>query len=151
MSREATSLSSELDTERYGRKRSRLPSRWRGALIIAGALAVGGVATWLAYENFGTAPIDTERVGFTDLPANAVRLTFTVTREHPDRPAVCIVRAQDVAGNESGRREVLIPPGSAQTSISTVIQNARPPVTADVFGCSYQVPAYLSTGTRPTG
>jgi uncharacterized protein DUF4307 len=151
LSREATSHSSELDTERYGRKQPRLSRRWRGVLIIAGALAVGGVATWLAYENFGTAPIDTERVGFADLPANAMRLTFTVTRDQPDRPAVCIVRAQDVAGNESGRREVLISPGGPQTAISTVIQNARPPVTADVFGCSYQVPVYLSTGTRPTG
>ena len=151
MSSQVSAPSRDLDTERYGRKPARLPRRWRGALIVAGAIAVGGVATWLAYVNFGTAPIDTERVGFADLPHNAMRLTFTVTREHPDQPAVCIVDAQDVAGNESGRREVLVPPGGPQTTISAVIQNARPPVTADIFGCSYQVPAYLSTDVRPTG
>ena len=136
-----TSLGSDMDTERYGRKQARLSKRWRGVLIIAGALAVGGVATWLAYENFGTAPIDTERVGFTDLPANAIQLTFTVTRDQPDRPAVCIVRARDVSGNESGRREVLIPPGGPQTPVSTVENTG-------VCHCGWQI--RKRGGSRPS-
>jgi hypothetical protein len=143
--------SRDLDTDRYGHKPAKLPRMWRNVLLVVAALTVGGVASWLAYENFGTAPIDTESVGFVSLPNNAIQLNFTVTRKSPDKPAVCIVRAQDVTGNESGRREVLIPPGGPETSISAIIQNAREPVAADVFGCSYQVPAYLSSSTRPTG
>ena len=30
--------------------------------------------------------------------------------------------------------------------LSTVVQTSRPPVTADVYGCSLQVPAYLVPG-----
>ena len=36
-------------------------------------------------------------------------------------------------------------------TVTTVITSSGEPVTADVFGCSYQVPAYLSTHMPPTG
>jgi hypothetical protein len=35
--------------------------------------------------------------------------------------------------------------------MTTVITSSGEPVTADVFGCSYQVPAYLSKHMPPTG
>ena len=104
----------------------------------------------LAYTNLGTAPIETERTGFHMVDGNAMRLDFTVTRDDPGRPAVCIVRVRAVDGAETGRKEVLVPPGGSTTGVSTVIRSSREPVTADVFGCSYQVPVYLSTSLRPT-
>ena len=134
---------------RYGRS-SRPVSRRARWIAAAVAVAAGSVLGYVAYTNLGTAPIETERTGFTDLPGNALRMTFTVTRDQPDRPAVCIVRVRGRAGNETGRKEVLVPPGGSATLVSTVIQSTEEPVTADVFGCSYEVPAYLRS-TPPSG
>ncbi len=80
-----------------------------------------------------------------------MRFTFEVTRDTPDRPAVCIVRTRIRDGEEGGRREVLIPPGPAAVNVTTTIRSSDEPVTADVFGCSYQVPAYLSKDLPPSG
>jgi hypothetical protein len=135
---------------RYGTSRARTSRRtyW----IFGGlALALGVAATYLAYTNLGAAPIETQRTGFQSLPGNAMRMTFDVVRDQPDRPAVCIVRVRALDGAEGGRKEVLIPPGGTATSVSTVIRSTTEPVTAEVFGCSYQVPAYLSTSTPPSG
>jgi hypothetical protein len=51
----------------------------------------------------------------------------------------------DVTGAESGRKEILVPAGGGIRRLSTVIRSIGRPVTADVFGCSYDVPPYLST------
>lgn len=135
---------------RYG-ARGRPPRRRTYWLVGAAALVVGGAVTYLAYTNLGSAAIETERTGFVNLPDNAMRMSFTVTRDHPDQAAVCIVRVRGRDGSESGRKEVLIPPGGSPTAVETIIRSTVEPVTADVFGCSYQVPEYLSTGTRPSG
>jgi len=47
-------------------------------------------------------------------------------------------------GDEAGRREVLVRPGGDTVRATTVLKTSKPPVTGEVFGCSYQVPAYLS-------
>ena len=106
---------------------------------------------WIGYANLGTAPIETQQVGFENLAGTTDALTFEITRDTPDRPAVCIVRTRVRNGEEGGRREVLIPPGPATTRVTTTIKSGAEPVTADVFGCSYQVPAYLSTHLPPSG
>jgi uncharacterized protein DUF4307 len=134
---------------RYG-NRGRPASRRTGWIVAACAIVVGCGLGYVAYVNLGSAPIDAERTGYTDLPGNALRMTFTVTRDHPERPAVCIVRVRGLDGGEGGRKEVLIPPGGSSTSVSTDIQSTNDPVTADVFGCSYDVPAYLRS-TPPSG
>ena len=136
---------------RYGTQPTRRGRRWRVAVFVAVALAVGGAVAYVGYRNFGTAPIEAERTGYAEQPGNSMRITFTVTRDQPGRPAVCIVRVRDITGNETGRKEVLIPPGGTVVQANSVIQSGTPPVTADVFGCSYQVPEYLSTEKRPTG
>lgn len=135
---------------RYG-NRGRAPARRTYWIVGAAAVLAGGLITWLAYSNLGSAPIETERTGYESLPGNAMRLTFTVTRDHPDRPAVCVVRVRGRDGNEGGRKEVFVPPGGIPTTVSTIIHSAGEPVVADVFGCSYQVPPYLSNATRPSG
>lgn len=138
-----------LPAGRYG-SRGRRASRRTIWLVGACALTVGGLLTYLAYSNLGSAPIETQRTGFGNLPGNAMRMTFDVVRDQPERPAVCIVRVRGLDGTEGGRKEVLIPPGGPATSVETVIRSTNEPVTADVYGCSYQVPAYLSAATPPS-
>jgi hypothetical protein len=136
---------------RYG-SRGRPPRRRTYWIVGALALILGGGAAYLAYTNLGDAPIETERTGFENLPGNAMRMSFDITRDQPGRAAVCIVRVRGEDGSEGGRKEVLIPPGETATrSVSTIIRSTNEPVTADVFGCSYQVPEYLSNATRPSG
>lgn len=134
---------------RYG-ARGRPASRRAVWVVGVCALVTGGLLAYLAYVNLGGAPIETERTGFANLPGNAMRLSFTVTRDQPQRPVVCVVRVRALDGAEGGRKEVLVPAGETVTAVETAVRSTKEPVTADVFGCSYDVPAYLST-MRPSG
>ncbi|SFP37731.1 protein of unknown function [Amycolatopsis arida] len=127
-------------TRRPGRRTAR---GWRVWVLALVALAVGSTVAYVGYRNLGSAPIEAQRVAFAERPGNAMEITLQVTRDDPSRPGVCIVRVRDLSGAESGRREVLVPPG--ETTITTVIASIARPVTADVFGCSYDVPEYLSS------
>ena len=127
---------------RYGRPRRPAP-RWRVWVIALIAIVAGSVAAYVGYSNLAAAPIEAQRLSFDELPNNGMEITLDVRRDDPQRPAVCIVRVRALNGTESGRREVLVPPGD--TVISATIQSIGRPVTADVFGCSYDVPAYLSS------
>ena len=130
---------------RYGTARAKAPKRWRRWLFLAIALLVSGVIAWVAYVNLGSAPIDAERVAFSEKPGNARELTLNVTRDDNNRPGVCVVRVRDKTGAESGRKELLIPAGAKYSRMSTTIKSIGQPVTADVYGCSYDIPDYLST------
>lgn len=145
-----TAPSSTLLEDRYGRKPKRAGKRvyW---VVGAIALVVSGFVAWVGYVNFGTAPIDTQTTSFASLPHHQMRMTFEVTRDTPGRPAVCIVRARNLDGGEGGRKEMYIPPAEGAIRVTTVITSSGDPVTADVFGCSYQVPAYLSKHMPPSG
>jgi hypothetical protein len=140
----------ELPEGRYGSTRARGEGRvLRWSLIGIGVLFGIGIA-YLGYVNLGSPPLDSERVGYSAVDATSIRIIFDVTRDTPEKPAVCVVRALVIDGSEGGRKEVYIPPGASSTRISAVIKSSSEPVTADVFGCSYQVPPYLSTGAPPT-
>ncbi len=130
---------------RYGTGRVRTSRRWRRWLFLAIALLVSGLIAWVAYVNLGSAPIDAERIAFSAKPGNAMEITLNVTRDDDSRPGVCVVRARDKTGAESGRKELLIPAGAKYNRITTTIKSIGEPVTADVFGCSYAIPRYLST------
>jgi hypothetical protein len=130
---------------RYGTARTKTPRRWRRGLFLAIALLVSGAIAWIAYVNLGSTPIDAERVAFSEKPGNAMEITINVTRDDNTRPGVCIVRVRDKTGNESGRKELLIPAGAKYSRMSTTIKSIGQPVTADVYGCSYDIPPYLST------
>ncbi|MFC4002818.1 DUF4307 domain-containing protein [Prauserella oleivorans] len=129
---------------RYGttRTRSRAPRRWQVTLIVVLALVGGGAAVYFGYTNLVDTPIEAQRVGYEERPGNAMEITIDVTRQDPERPGVCIVRVRDISGAESGRKEILVAPGESR--VSTVIRSIRRPVTADVYGCSYDIPEYLS-------
>jgi hypothetical protein len=134
----------ELPEGRYGPARKPVSRRWRSWLFGVVALLVSGTGAYIAYVNLGPAPIDAQRVAFSPKPDNSMEITIEVTRDQPARPGVCIVRVRDVTGAESGRKEILIPPGGGNR-LSTVIRSIGEPVTAEVFGCSYDVPRYLSS------
>jgi hypothetical protein len=110
--------------------------------VLVAALVGLGVAV-LGYRNLGPAPVRAQVAGYTVLAGNAVQVRMVVSRDDPSRPAVCIVRARSRDGEETGRRELYVPPASGALPLTTVVHTSRPPVTADVYGCSFQVPAYL--------
>jgi hypothetical protein len=114
------------------------------------ALAVAAGVAFIGYRNLATTPIEAQRIGFAEMPGDSMEITINVTRDEPAQPAVCIVRVRDISGAESGRKELFVPPADATITLSTVIRSAERPVTADVFGCSYDVPEYLSRPERPT-
>ncbi|OLR90037.1 DUF4307 domain-containing protein [Actinokineospora bangkokensis] len=145
-----TTAARQVPEGRYGTPRGRL-SRPAVVALVAAGLVVGGGVTWVAYRNLGSAPIEAERATFANLPGNRMEFAFDVTRRTPEQAAVCVVRTRGIDGQEGGRKEVYVPPGSSPTRVSTVITSGTEPVTADVFGCSYQVPAYLSTQRPPSG
>ncbi|NKQ56631.1 DUF4307 domain-containing protein [Amycolatopsis sp. K13G38] len=130
---------------RYGPARSGAVKRWRAWAYGVIALVVSVAVAWVAYINLGPAPIDAERVAFGEQPGNAMSVTINVTRDDPGKPGVCIVRVRDISGAESGRKEVFVPAGDGNSRQTTVVRSIDRPVTADVFGCSYSVPAYLSS------
>jgi hypothetical protein len=100
--------------------------------------------------NLGSTPIDAQRTGYSPVDATSIKIMFDVIRDEPNRAAVCVVRSRVRDGSEGGRKEVLVPPGGSSRAVSTIIRSSAEPVTADVFGCSYQVPEYLSTEAPPT-
>jgi hypothetical protein len=130
---------------RYGPSRDHAPARWRRWVFTAVALVVSAAVAWIAYVNLGPAPIEADRVAFSPQPGNAMSITINVTRDDPSKPGVCIVRLRDFSGAESGRKEVYIPAGDDHSRQTTVVRSIDPPVDADVFGCSYDVPPYLSS------
>lgn len=133
----------QLPEGRYGR--GALGVRRHAAPIgLLLAVLAGLAVAVIGYRNLGTTPIRSETLGFTLLKGNAVQLRLTVIRDDPSHPAVCIVRALSRDGEETGRRELYVPPAAGPVALSTVVHTSRPPVTADVYGCSLQVPAYLT-------
>nr|WP_048876505.1 DUF4307 domain-containing protein [Saccharomonospora saliphila] len=129
-------------------ERRRAPRRGRRWSLVALALVAGVAATYYGYTTLGSTPIEGQRVGYAERPGDAMSVTVDVLREDPSRPGVCIVRVRDISGAESGRKEIYVPPG--RDRLTTVVRSIGRPVTADVFGCSYEVPEYLSTPERPT-
>ncbi|MFD6066668.1 MULTISPECIES: DUF4307 domain-containing protein [Amycolatopsis] len=140
----AESTRTDVPEDRYGKTRAAKPARWRRLVFGVVALLVSGGIAYVAYTNFGSAPIEGERVLFEEKPGDAMEITINVTRDDVNRPGVCVVRVRDKAGAESGRKEVLIQPGSKNSRVTTTIKSIGRPVTADIFGCSYDVPRYLS-------
>lgn len=126
---------------RYGKPR-KAGSRWRKWAFTALALVAGVAVAWIGYVNLGDGPISAERVTFEELPGDAMTISINVKRDEPGKPGVCIVRTRDLTGAESGRKEVYVPANDSR--VDTVVKSIGRPVTADVYGCSYNIPDYLS-------
>lgn len=130
--------------DRYGTPRSRGTTK-RGAILFGViAVIVSAAIAYVAFRLIGSDPLSAERVAFAVRPDKTMEVTLDVERNEPERPAVCVVRVRDISGAETGRREVYIPPSDGSVRLRTVITSGSRPVTADVFGCTYSVPDYLS-------
>jgi hypothetical protein len=133
----------QLPEHRYGRRATVERRRWAVPAGFVLAVLIGLAVAVIGHRNLGTTPIQGEALSFTLLEGQAVQLRLNVRRDDPSRAAVCIVRARSLDGEETGRKEVYVPPAPGPTVLVTVIHTSRPPVTADVYGCSFQVPTYL--------
>jgi uncharacterized protein DUF4307 len=132
-------------TSRYGRQQlSRRTRRWIAVGLTALVVVTGVVIAGIAFARFGSADVKGELVGYRLVDPHTVEVTISVTRDDPARPVVCIVRARSYDGDETGRREVLVPPATAATvQVTTTVESSRPAVIGDVYGCGTDVPGYL--------
>ncbi|MGV9710626.1 DUF4307 domain-containing protein [Gordonia sp. NPDC003424] len=123
-------------------------SRRRWFLGLSVLVVVAGVGlAWLAYNRFATPDVSGEATAYEILNPSTVSVQLTVTRKDPSRPVACVVRGRSKDGDETGRREILIPGGSqTQIGVRTEVTTSKPPVIGEVFGCTTDVPTYL---TRP--
>ncbi|WP_068280826.1 DUF4307 domain-containing protein [Aldersonia kunmingensis] len=124
-----------------GRRRS---SRWVIVLLGVLVVALGIGIAYVGYREFGVKEIEGKQVSFEVVDDSTLTIKMGVTRQDPSRPAVCIVRARSRQGDETGRREVYVAPSDSGTvQFDVPIRTSRPPVIGEVYGCSFDVPAYL--------
>ncbi|MBD0862057.1 DUF4307 domain-containing protein [Gordonia sp. zg691] len=117
--------------------------RWFVALSVL-VVAAGVTLAAIGYSKFGTSDVSGDATGYEILDDSTVAVQFTVERSDPTQPAACVVRGRSRDGSETGRREVLIPAGSAERiGFRAEITTSKPPVIGEVFGCTTDVPAYL--------
>ena len=135
-------------TERYGQQRlSRRARRWIAVGLTLVAVLAGIVVATVAFNRFGSSEVKGELAGYQVVDPHTVDVTLSVTRDDPSRPVVCIVRARSYDGDETGRREVLVPPSTDVTvQVTTTVKASRPAVIGDVYGCGTDVPEYLVGG-----
>lgn len=123
----------------------RAPKRATKIALVALVLLVGLGVAYYAYTKFSVKPVEGSQLSFDIVDESTMSIRFSVTRENPEQPAVCIVRARSRDGSETGRREVYIPPESSSTTVELTIDvtTSSPPAVGDVYGCSLDVPEYL--------
>ncbi|AOW94296.1 hypothetical protein BFN03_02145 [Rhodococcus sp. WMMA185] len=133
---------------RYGAaKKPTRPKRWQIWALSAIVAAVGLTVAVFAFNRFNASEIDSQATSFDLVSDSQIDITFTVTREEPYRDAVCIIRSRSRDGSETGRREVYIAGGNDKTvKITAPVYTSRPPAMGDIYGCSLDVPAYLTKG-----
>jgi Domain of unknown function (DUF4307) len=135
----------ERPAARYGS--SRLSRRTRRGIAIGLTLLIvaGGVVVALVgFHRLGTGDVKGELVGYHLVDDETVEVTISVTRRDPAQQVVCIVRGRSRDGDETGRRELLVPPSPRTTvQVSAIVKTSKPPVVGDVYGCGTDVPTYL--------
>lgn len=137
--------------DRYGPVVKRSRRRWVYWSLLSVFILAGGVVAYVGYENLGATPIDAEVSTYHVVNDHEIDVTYTVTRDHPDQAADCIIDAPAADGSEAGRRELYIPAGENVGTLSTELQTDERATTAEFYGCSYQVPTYLAKSMPPSG
>lgn len=132
--------------DRYGtapRKTHRLLPILAGVVVVIIGLGVA----YLGYQQYGPKDIEPERIGYNVVNDSTVTLDFKLTRQDPNQPVVCFVRALDPDSIEVGRREVLIAGSDDKTvRINTTIRTTARAGAANIYGCSENIPEYLRAG-----
>jgi Domain of unknown function (DUF4307) len=136
---------------RYGTQRKPRSRRWWYWSLLAVFVVAGVVVAYVAYENLGADPIDPEVTAYHVVSDDTVTATFTVDRNHPNQAADCIVYALSSDGSEVARGEVYVPPSGTTIQLSTTLRTDKRATTVEFYGCSYQVPGYLTKSMPPSG
>jgi Domain of unknown function (DUF4307) len=121
---------------RYGRRRDGRRRRLVPAIILAMVVAGSVWLTIRLYDQYGQTAYQSQIVGWDPPTDSRILIKFTVTVP-AGASARCTLRARDYGGNELGRREVVVHPVGAATTITAeeaVPTTARASV-GDVLGC----------------
>ncbi|HEY1570071.1 MAG TPA: DUF4307 domain-containing protein [Pseudonocardiaceae bacterium] len=141
----------DLPVGRYGTPKSKRTRRWWYWTLLAGFVVAGLIVAYVAYQNLGATPIDPEVTAYHVVNDSEVTASFTVGRDHPDQAADCIVYALSADGSEVARAEVYVPPNGTGNKSSVALRTVERATTVEFYGCSYQVPAYLTKSMPPSG
>ena len=141
----------EVPAGRYGTPRGKASRRWWYWALLAAFVVAGLVVAYVAYQNLGATPIDPEVSAYHVVDDQTVTASFTVDRNHPDQPADCIVYALSADGSEVARGEVYVPPSESTIKLSVELRTSERATTVEFYGCSYQVPSYLTKSVPPSG
>lgn len=136
---------------RYGSERKPRSRRWWYWGLLGVFVAAGVVVAYVAYRNLGSTPIDAEVTSYHVVDDHTVTASFTVDRNHSNQAADCIVYALASDGVEVARAEVYVPPSETTIQLSTELRTDKRATTVEFYGCSYQVPSYLTKSMPPSG
>ena len=122
---------------RYGRRREpkRTPRLVIAALAAATA-ALAGVVGVTLFKAYGEREYSASVTAFAGITDTQVVVTFTVRLPAEGR-AICVVRARDETGVETGRQEIIVKagPDPAKTVVSHRLVTRTRPITGEVQGC----------------
>jgi hypothetical protein len=107
-------------------------------------VAAGVVLALIAYQRFEGNDVEGKIASYQVLDDQTTSVTISVTRKDPSQPVHCIVRVRSHDGDETGRREILVPPSeSATVQVTTVVKSYKRAFVGDIYGCGTDVPGYL--------
>jgi hypothetical protein len=140
-----TDTAPQLPASRYGRQGLPPTTRRRVAFALGVlVLAAGVVLALIAYQRFEGDAVEGKIASYQVVDNQTVSVTISVTRKDPSLPVHCIVRVRSHDGDETGRREILVPPSQAATvQVTTVVKSYKRPFVGDIYGCGTDVPSYL--------
>jgi hypothetical protein len=121
---------------RYGRRRDgRGVSRQRIAAIAAAVVLAGGFIAVRLFNAYGDGDYTAAVTKFV-IADDGVAVTLMV-RLPDDGAAICVVRARDATGAETGREEIRVVAGAEpeRTMVTHRLATKNRPVTGEVKGC----------------
>lgn len=141
----------DLPAGRYGTPKSKATRRWWYWGLLTLFVIAGLIVAYVAYQNLGATPLDPEVTTYHVVDDRTVTATFTVARNHPKQAADCIIYALAGDGSEVARSEVYVPPSETTIQLSVTLRTYERATTVEFYGCSYQVPSYLTKSMPPSG
>jgi hypothetical protein len=121
---------------RYGRRRDgRGGSRQMVAAIAAAVILAGGFIAVRLFNAYGDGDYTAAVTKF-EIADDRVAVTLMV-RLPADGAAICVIRARDASGAETGREEIRVAAGPEpeRTMVTHQLVTKNRPVTGEVKGC----------------